>query len=121
MDKKIPVRDYNNSKVYYWFDNPFPSDYGILYLDLPPNTIYYRPCPDKRSRYNPDLIPAAISVASEIFVSNLTTSSDSPQLLLLTSEYPNPRHVVNKYESYRGRVKIEYCSSKRDEKYATKK
>ena len=79
-----------------------------------------RPRLDKRSRYTPDLIPAAISVDYENSVSTLTTPSDSPQLLLLTSDDPNPCHAMKKDEPCRGRVKMGYCSRKCDKKMLLK-
>ena len=51
---------------------------------------------------------------------NLTTPSYSPQLLLLTSDDPNPCHSTNKDKPYHGMVKILYCSRKHDEKHAKK-
>ena len=56
----------------------------------------------KISLYTPDIIPAAISVASEKSVSTLTTPSDSPRLLSLPSYDPKPTHSMKKYEPYRG-------------------
>ena len=89
------------------------DDCGSLALNLPPITIKDKPCPDKRSGYTPDLIPAAISVSSEKIIINLINPSDSPQLLLLTSDYPYPRHIMNKDKPYRGKMKRGYCSRKR--------
>ena len=57
-----------------------------------------------------------IYLDSKTYVSTLTSSSDSPQLLLLTSDDTNPHHAMNKYEPYRGRVKIGYLSRKREQK-----
>ena len=84
------------------------------------STINDIPSLHKRACYTPDLIPATISVASKNSVSTLTTPYDSPQLLLVTSYDINHRHAMKKYEPYRGRVKIGYCSRKYDKKYATK-
>ena len=47
-----------------------------------------------------------ISDASENYVSDLTTPSDSPQLLLLPYEDIKPQHAIKKDEPYHGRVKM---------------
>ena len=73
MDKKIATIEYNNRTVYDWFNNPFPADFGIPYLNLPPITIYDRTQLDKIYIYTPDILPAEISVAYEKSVGNLTT------------------------------------------------
>ena len=67
------------------------------------------------------MLPAAISVASENSVSNLTTPFDSPLLLLLPSDYPNPTHEIKKDDPYRGRVKRGYFCKKHDDKRCYKK
>ena len=59
---------------------------------LPPIIIDDVPVPEKIAHYTPDLFPTAIYVASENYVSTLTNPSNSPQLLLLTYDDPNPRH-----------------------------
>ena len=61
----------------------------------PPITIDDRHHPYKISRYTPDLIPAAIYVASEYYVSNLTNPSDQAQTFLLPYDDPNPLRVMN--------------------------
>ena len=73
VDKKISTSEYNNRTVYDCFNNPFTDDCGSPYLILHPIIIGDRPHLDKRARYTPDLLPAAISVASEKSVSTLTT------------------------------------------------
>ena len=50
----------------------------------------------KRARYTLDLIPDAISVASENSVRNLTTPSDYPDLF--PSDDPRPLHEMNNHE-----------------------
>ena len=75
--------EYNNRTVYDCSNNPFTADFGSQVLYLPPITIYDIPCPHKIAQYNPDLIPAAISVASENSVSTLTTPSNSPNISFL--------------------------------------
>ena len=51
MDKKNSTRDYKNRTVYDCFNNPLPADCGSPDLNLPPITIYDRPCPYKIGRY----------------------------------------------------------------------
>ena len=65
VEKKISKREYNNSTVYDVFNNPIPYYCGSPYFNPPPITIDDRPHPDKRAHCTPDLIPSAISVASE--------------------------------------------------------
>ena len=84
---------------------------------LPPITIDDNPPPPpphKRAQYAPDLLPAAISVASENSVSTLTTPSDSPYIL--PTDDPNILHVVKKSVPLLGRVKIVYWCRKHDQK-----
>ena len=88
-------------------------------MPLPPITIDDRPCPHKRARYTLDLLPAAISVASENSVSNLTTPSDSPDLL--PSDDPNTLHVMNKDAPFQGRVHRGCCCRKHGQKDAKKR
>ena len=64
-NKTISTNEYNNRKVYDYFNNPFTAYFGTPSLNLPPITIDYIPQPHKRARYNPTLIPAVISVASQ--------------------------------------------------------
>ena len=121
MVKEFLTREYNNRTVYDCFNNPVTDDFGIQALNLPPIASYDRPCPHKRARYTPDLIPAAISVASENTVITLTTPSDLPRLLLLPSDDPNPTHARMKDESYCIRAKIGYCCREHDDKICYKK
>ena len=97
MDKKTSTRDKNNSTVYDCFNNTFRSDFIIPDINLPPINIDDRSRPHKIACYTPYLLPDTISVASENSVSNLTTPSDSPHILLITSDNPNPPHIMNKY------------------------
>ena len=68
VGRKISTLEYNNRTVYEFFCDPFTDVFGSPYLNLTPITIDDRPLPHKRSRYTPDLIPAAIYVASEIIL-----------------------------------------------------
>ena len=71
---------------------------------LPLITIDDRPRPYMRAGYDPDLIPAAIFVASEKYVSILTNPSDFPDLL--PTDDTNTLHVLKKYVTLKGRVHI---------------
>ena len=95
VDKKISTLDYNNRAVYDCFNNPFKSDFGRTDLHLPPITINDIPRSHKRARYTPDLLPSAMCIASENYVSTLTTPYDSTDLL--PSDDPNTLHVTRKY------------------------
>ena len=80
-------------------------------MHLPPITIDYRsPPPHKRVRYTPYLIPAAISVASENYVSTLTNPSGL--LDLLPTDDPNTLHDIKKDVPFKGRVHGGYCCRK---------
>ena len=119
VDKKMSTLEYNNRTVYDWFNNTFTVDCGNLALYLPPITIGGRPSPQKRSQYAPDLLPDAISVASEYYVITLTTPSDFPDLL--PTDDTNTFHVVKKYMPLRFRLNVGYCCRKYGRKYATKR
>ena len=80
-----------------------------IYLSSP-FMIYLPPPPHKRSRYAPDLIPSAISVASENYVSTLTTPSNFEYLL--PTDYPNTLHVLKKDVLLKGRLHRGYCCRK---------
>ena len=79
----------------------------FIYLSSP---LMIDPPSLKRFQYAPDLIPAAISVASENYVSTMATPSDSPDLL--PTDDPNTLHVLNKDVPLKGRFYIGYCCSK---------
>ena len=118
-DKKFSALEYNNRKVYYCFSNPFTDDCGSLAIHLPPITIDDRPPGHKRARYAPNMLPAAISVASEISVSTLTTPSDSPDIL--PTDDPKTLHFLKKDVPVKGRVHRGYCCSKHGRKRCYKK
>ena len=103
VDKKISTFDYNNRTVYDCLNNPFTAEFGIPYLNPPPITIDDRPRSHKRARYTPDMLPAAISIASENYFSTLTTPSYSPYII--TSDDTNTLHVMKKYVPFLGSVK----------------
>ena len=73
----------------------------------------------KRSRYTQDLLPGNFSVSSEKSVSNLTTTSDSPDILPYYDL--NTLYVMKKYIPLLCRTKIGYCCIKHDKKDATKR
>ena len=103
LDRKTSTLEYKNRNVYDCFNHPFTYEFGSPDLNLPSITFDDRPCPYKRSRYTPDLLPTAIYVASKIYFINLTTPSYSQDIL--TYDDTNTFHVVNKYETFLGRVK----------------
>ena len=106
MDKEISTMEYNNRTFYDYLNNTFTDDFGSPSLNLPPITTDDRPHLHKRYHFTPDLLPAAISVASENYFSTLTALSDLPDLL--PSDDHNTLHVMKKYEPYHGRLKIGY-------------
>ena len=107
VGRKISILEYKNSTYYDCFNNPFTDNLGIPYLNIPPITFDDIPRLHKRARYIPYLLPDAISVASEISFSTLTTPSDS--LDLLPSDDHNTLHFMNTVVPVRGRVYIGYC------------
>ena len=115
-DKKITTRELNGRTVYDCFNNLFPCYCGSPALNLPPITINDSPHQDKRYRYPPDLLLAAISVASENSAGTLTTPSDSPQVIVLTSDDPDPHHAIKKDNPGHSRVERGYCSRRCDGK-----
>ena len=50
--------------------------------------------PNKRARYTPDPLLSAIYVASGNYVNNLTTLSDSPQVILLNYDHHGTFHII---------------------------
>ena len=88
-------------------------------MNLPPITIYDRPRPHKISQYTPDMLPAAISIASGNYFSTLNTPSNSPDLL--TSDDTNTLHVMKKYVPFLGRFHILYSCRKHYKKRCYKK
>ena len=100
------MRKYNSRTVYECLNNPFKSECVSPVLNMPPIIIDNIPHLDKRARYTPDLLPAAISVASEKSIITFTNPSDSPQHLVLTSDDTNHIRYIKKDEPYSGRVKI---------------
>ena len=97
VDKKISMIEYKNRMVYDCFNNNFTSDFVSSTLNITPITIDGRPIQHKRSRYTPYLLPDTIYFAPENSAINFDTLSDSPKLLLLTSDYPNHHHFMKKY------------------------
>ena len=112
MWTKKSILEHNNRTVYDCFNNPFTADCGSPAMYLPPITVDDRPPPPphKRAQYAPDLLPPAISVASENYVSTLTTPSDSPDIL--PTDDPNTLHVTKKDVPLKGRVNGGYCCIK---------
>ena len=101
-DNLFSTLEYNNRTVYDCFNDPFTADCGSPAMHPPPITFDGRHPPHKIARYAPDLLPAAISVASENSVSTLITPYDSPDIL--PTGDPNTLHVLKKYMPLKGRV-----------------
>ena len=114
--KKIPTKEYKHRTVYDCFNNNFQYDFGSPDLNLPPIDIEDRPLQHNRARYTLNLLPATISVAYEKYIITLTTTFDSPHLLLLPSDDPKSAHAMNKYKPYCGRIKRGHCYRNHDEK-----
>ena len=104
MDRKISIFEYNNRKVYDCFNNPFKYDFFSPAYNLPSMNFDDTPCPYKRSHYTPDLLSAAISVASENAFNNFTIPYD--ELYLLTTDDTNTLHVMKMCVPVQGRVHI---------------
>ena len=119
MNKKISTLEYKNRTVYDCFNNTFTDEFGSPSMHIPTITIDDRPRPHKRAQYTPYLLPAAISVASENYVSTFTTPTDSPDLLL--SDDPNTLHVMKKCSHLQGRADRGYCCIKHGKKICYKK
>ena len=84
-----------------------------------PSPLMIDPLPHKRSRYTPDLIPTAISVDSENYVSTFNTPSDSTYIL--PNDDPNIIHVMKKSIPLKGRLHRGYCCRKHGRKICYKK
>ena len=108
--KKISTLEYNNKTIYECFNNTFTADFCNPDLNIPLITIDDRPHPHKISWYNPYLIPTDISVASENYVSTLTTPSDYPDLL--PSDDHNTLHIMKKGVTLKGMFNRGYCYRK---------
>ena len=80
-----------------------------LCVDLPSPLMIYPP-PHKRARYAPNLIPAAIYVASENSVSTLTNPYDYPDII--PTDDNNTIHVLKKDVHLKGRLHRGYCCMK---------
>ena len=104
MDRKFSTLEYNNSKVNNCFNHLFTYEFDVPALNLHLITIDYRPRPHERSHYTPDLIPDAISVASEDYFSTLTTPSVFSDILPYSDT--KTLHVMNKYLPFLGMMKI---------------
>ena len=88
-------------------------------MHIPPITMDDRPPPPKRACYAPNLLPATISVASEKSISNLTTSSDFPDIL--PTDGQKTIHVLKKGLPVNGRVHRGCCCRKHGQIWCYKK
>ena len=106
--KRNPLIEYNDRIFYDYVNNPFTFYFGIPDLNIPPMRIDDSFGPNKRYFYTSDHIQSAISIAYENYVSNLTTSSESPQCILLTSYAPDTDHIIMREKPGRAIDKIGY-------------
>ena len=108
------MRWYNVSTVYEFFNNIFPVGCGRPYLNLYPMPIYDIPNPNKIACYTSDTIPNTITVTSINSVSNLTTPSNLPQIIVMNYYDHNTQHTTNIDKSFHGRGEIGYHSRLHD-------
>ena len=87
-------REYNKRTFYDCSEKPFPDCCSSPALNPPSMPIDDSSRPNKRARYTPDPLRAAIYVASGKSIRNLTTPSDSPQVILLPSDTPDTDHIT---------------------------
>ena len=113
-DKKISVKDYKDRKSCDSLNNPFPVDFGSPDLNTRPVSNDDISSPNKRACYTPAPLPAAISAASVKSVSTFTTPSDSPQVILLTSDSINTDNSTSRDKPGNAMEKIGYCSRRHD-------
>ena len=78
--------------VHEFLNNSFIDEFGSPDFNQTPITFDDISRPHKRPCYNPDLLPADISVAHENYFITLTTPSDS--IDVLSSDDPNTLHVL---------------------------
>ena len=107
--------------VYECFNNHFPYHGGSPDLNIPPITIDDITSPDKIACYTPDLIPDAIFISSEKYVSTLTTPYDYSQVRVITSDELKAHHPTKKDNPVHGKVQIGYFSRQHDGKICYKK
>ena len=65
VESKCSSLEYNSRTIYECSNNPFTDEFGSPALNIPLITFDDRARPHKRACYTPDLLPAAISVASK--------------------------------------------------------
>ena len=112
--KKIPFIKYNYSTVYDCFGNHFPVYCGIPYLNILPIPIYDSPRMNKRSGYTPDMIPYSVYVASGNYISTFTAPSETPQVIVLTSDSTGTNHIIMRDKLGCSLDKIGCCSRRHD-------
>ena len=105
-DNKISTIEYNDRKVYECFNNLFLVYCGSPYFNITAMPIDGSICPKERYLNTSDLLPSSIYVSYGKYVSTLTTPSDSPQVISLTSDDPNTHRTITKDNPghYRGGV-----------------
>ena len=78
VDREVSTLDYNKMTVYHYFNNIFTYEFCIPYLNVPHINFDDKSDLHERACYIPDLIPDAISVASDNTFNTFTTPFDSP-------------------------------------------
>ena len=73
---------------------PFPVICGRQALNTPPMPIDYIDQPNKIDHYTSDSLLASVSVTYGNTVSNLTTPSDSPQVIVLNYDDTNTNLTI---------------------------
>ena len=109
-DRLISMIYYNDIKFYDCFNNPFPADFGIPDLNIPPVLFDESTWMNKIPLYNSDPLSAAISVTSVKSVSTFTTPSEYPKFILFNSYDPSTHHTIMSDNLSYGRVKRGYFS-----------
>ena len=82
------MTEYNDRKVFYYFNNISPDNCDTQDLNIPLMAIYYSPRPPKIPCNTFDMLPDNISDASENSLSTLTYPCGSPTIHLPSSGGP---------------------------------
>ena len=91
-NKDINMTEYNDRKVFDYFNNISPDNCDTQDLNIPHMAFDYSPRPPKIPCNTFDMLPATISAASKNSLSTLTSPCDSPTLHLPSSGGPITYH-----------------------------
>ena len=91
-NKDITMTEYNDRKVFDYFNNISPDNCDTQDLNIPHMAFDYSPRPPKIPCNTFDMLPATISAASKNSLSTLTSPCDSPTLRLPISGGPITYH-----------------------------